>query len=305
VKKLEYDLIRLCEIHDQGGSFSTRANRRNQLVQMAQQLHAMGYRDLRASQIGGRHVNRLIKLWHEQELSIGAMKNRMSSLRWWASKVGRAHVIARRNEHYEIPSRPRHTVSRAVELTNDLLQAIDGPFRERIRVSLRLQRYLGMRTEESLKIRPAQAIERDENGIIVRVDLRGSWCKNGRPRSLLIRDERQREVLQDALLITGRGSLIPSALSYVDYLWKFHYRCRKVGLTHRHGLRHRYAQERYLELTGSLPPNCEGLLETWAVDDRARTIISDELGHGRKNVTSAYLGPAVRYAKPKPEPQVG
>jgi hypothetical protein len=75
------------------------------------------------------------------------------------------------------------------------------------------------------------------------------------------------------------------------------YRCAKVGLTHRHGLRHRYAQERYLELTGSLPPNCEGPLETWAVDDRARTIISDELGHGRKQVTSAYLGPAVPYRK--------
>jgi hypothetical protein len=297
VKPLEYDLTRLCDLHDKQGSFASRADRRRLLLQMARQLHAMGYRDLRAGKLGGRHVGRLVRLWQAQGLSVGAKKNRMGCLRWWARKVGRAHVIARRNEHYGLPSRPRYHTSRAVELTDETLQAIDGPHCYRIRVSLQLQRHLGLRTEESLKIRPTQAIERDDQGRIVTLHLRGSWCKNGRPRTLLIRDARQREALEAALQIAGNASMIPMALSYVRYLKTFQYRCAKVGLTHRHGLRHRYAQERYLELTGSLPPNCEGPLETWAVDDRARTIISDELGHGRKQVTSAYLGPAVPYRK--------
>jgi hypothetical protein len=59
--------------------------------------------------------------------------------------------MARANEAYGIPSRPISNESRAVELTEDLLQALDGPFCERIRVSLQLQRYLGLRIEESVR----------------------------------------------------------------------------------------------------------------------------------------------------------
>jgi hypothetical protein len=299
MKPLEYDLVQLCDRYDQGGSYARRSDRKRDLRLMAKQLDKMGFKTMRARDLGGRHVNRLVALWAEQGLSVGTMKNRMGSLRWWAATLGRAHVMARRNETYGIPSRPIPNASRAVELTDDLLQAIDGPFCERIRVSLQLQRYLGLRMEESLKIRPAHAIVRDENGVIVRLDLRGSWCKSGRTRSILIDDDRQRDILEEAGRLAGIGSMIPGALSYIQYLKKMQYRCDKVGLTHRHGLRHRYAQMRYLELTGSLPPNCQGPLETWATDDRARHIISNELGHGRKNVTAAYLGPAVRYKKPK------
>ena len=297
MKKLAYELVGLCATHDQGGSFATRKNRKDMLILMAGQLDEMGFRKMGARDLGGRHVNRLVKLWQEQELSAGVMKNRMTVLRWWAGHVGRAHVIARTNDHYGIPARPLSAVSKAVELSDEVLQAIDGPYRERICVSLRLQRYLGLRTEESLKFRPSEAIGRDEEGKMTRIDLRGSWCKNGRARSLLLRSERQRDILEQALRVAGNGSMIPGILSYVKYRRKFRYRCDKVGLPHLHGLRHRYAQERYLELTGSLPPNCDGPLESWAVDDRARNMISDELGHGRKNVTASYLGPGVKFGR--------
>lgn len=303
--KLEYDLVQLCNRHGTGGSYGRRADRKRDLRLMAKQLYAMGFKKLRALDLGGRHVNRLIALWKEQGRSVGTMKNRMGSLRWWAAAVGRSHVMARTNDAYGIPSRPITQESRAVELTDDLLQAIDGPFCERIRVSLQLQRYIGLRIEESLKIRPTHAIGRDEHGVIVRLDLRGSWCKSGRTRSILIDDDRQREILEAAARIAGIGSMIPSHLSYIQYLKKMQYRCDKAGLHHRHGLRHRYAQMRYLALTGSLPPNCEGPLETWARDDRARHIISNELGHGRKNVTAAYLGPSVRYKKQNAKRQAG
>lgn len=297
MKALAYDLIQLYKAHDQGGSFTSRQNRKDMLLLMAGQLHDMGFKKMRARDIGGRHVNRLVTLWNEQGKTAGVMKNRMVVVRWWANKVGRGHVVAKRNEFYGIPTRPLNKVSRAVELNDALLEGIDGPYRDRICASLHLQRYLGLRTEESLKVRPYQAVERDEGGLITRVNMRGSWCKNGRPRSLPIRTDKQREVLEQATQIAGRGSMIPDHLSYVKYLRKFRYRCNKVGLTRFHGLRHRYAQQRYRELTGSLPPNCDGPLESWAVDDRARRVISEELGHGRKNVTSAYLGPASRFKK--------
>ena len=63
-----------------------------------------------------------------------------------------------------------------------------------------------------------------------------------------------------------------------------------------HGLRHAYAQERYVELTGWKCPAVGGLdskslaLEQREMDHEARLIISQELGHEREQVTAAYLG---------------
>lgn len=298
MKKLEYDLVKLCD-REKAGSFKTRADRKTQLRQIATQLHELGYKWMRARDIGGRHVHRLLALWHEENLSVGTIKNRMATIRWWAEKIGRGHVLAKTNDHYGIPERTISTQSKAVELTEELLAAIDGPYRDWIRLSLRLQRYLGFRLEESLKFRPFAAIVRDEQAAITQINMRGSWCKGGRPRSMLIRTARQRDLLEEALTMAGRGSMIPSQLSYIDYARTFYYRTRKVGLTKKHGLRHQYCQTRYVELTGSLPANCDGDFDDWAVDDVSRRVISEEIGHRRKAVTSNYLGPAVRYKKPK------
>ncbi|MBF4370531.1 integrase, partial [Vibrio anguillarum] len=63
-----------------------------------------------------------------------------------------------------------------------------------------------------------------------------------------------------------------------------------------HGLRHEYAQARYLELTGWRSPKAGGLSsreltpEQKAVDREARLTISKELGHEREAITVAYLG---------------
>jgi hypothetical protein len=63
-----------------------------------------------------------------------------------------------------------------------------------------------------------------------------------------------------------------------------------------HGLRHRYAQERYQELTGWPAPACGGpsdkdLKENERLNDRlARFAISQEQGHEREQITAVYLG---------------
>jgi hypothetical protein len=69
-----------------------------------------------------------------------------------------------------------------------------------------------------------------------------------------------------------------------------------AGLDHLHGLRHAYAQARFLELTGlACPvtggPHREELTPAQREDDfEARLIISAELGHTREAITVAYLG---------------
>jgi hypothetical protein len=68
----------------------------------------------------------------------------------------------------------------------------------------------------------------------------------------------------------------------------------RAGLSHTHGLRHAYAQQRYEELTGWKAPTASGpkaktlTPEQRETDRQARLTISRELGHEREQITAAY-----------------
>jgi hypothetical protein len=63
-----------------------------------------------------------------------------------------------------------------------------------------------------------------------------------------------------------------------------------------HGLRHGYAQRRFEELAGfpcpskSGPTSKELTSEQRALNEKARTMISEELGHSREAISAVYLG---------------
>ncbi len=71
---------------------------------------------------------------------------------------------------------------------------------------------------------------------------------------------------------------------------------RNAGFTKLHGLRHAYAQQRYLDLTGWKAPVAGGPTskqltpEQLAPDYEARVIVSVELGHARIEIAAVYLG---------------
>jgi len=300
VRDLTYDFMQLTR-SNRDGSEGLQAERKRTLRMISDQLAELGYRKMRATDLKGRHVLKLVDLWERQGISTGTLKNRMTVLRWWAKKVGASHVMARNNVHYGIGSRQVYAGSRAKELSAAILAKVDGPYAERIRVSLELQRVLGLRREESLKWRPDYAIVRTEEGVITEVQLKASWTKGGRARRITLRTEEQRQVIERSAQVAGKGSLIPPELSYVEYLAKFEYRTRKAGLDRKHGLRHMYAQSRLEELTGHKPSSAGGPThltpKEWEADVEARQIISRELGHERLQITRAYLG---RVWKEKP-----
>jgi integrase len=157
-------------------------------------------------------------------------------------------------------------------------------------MSLRLQAAFGLRREESIKIRPAWADRGD------RLVLQGSWTKGGRSREIPIRNEAQRQLLDQAKALTRRDSLIPKHLRYVDQLQNFRRQIGEAGIRRVHGLRHEYAQRRYRELTGWEAPAAGGTRSDLltdvqkALDHQARMTISKELGHEREQVTAVYLG---------------
>ena len=287
MRDLNYQLKQLCR-HCREGAYGTQNKREWMLTLMANQLHALGYRGMTARSLKPKHVEALVKHWFGQGLSIGTIKNRMAVIRWWAHKVNKQNVVARSNEHYGIPDRRFVTnESKAKIVTPSQLDKVRDEY---VRMSLELQQAFGLRREEAMKFQPSFADRGDH------LVLKASWTKGGRERTIPVRTEAQRDVLNRARRLAGLGSLIPTNRNYVQQLRIYEGNTLRAGLSRMHGLRHGYAQNRYEELTGWKAPAAGGpeskalTSEQREADRRARLTISRELGHEREAVTAAYCG---------------
>jgi hypothetical protein len=287
MRELNYELKKLCQ-RNRDGSYGTRADRERILDLIANQLHDMGFRHMHASSLKGKHVVALVARWKAEGISPGTMKNRMAQLRWVAEKNGTPKIMAASNDAYGIANRVYVTnVSKARTLDSERLARMSDLYSP---MSLKLQSAFGLRRKESIMMRAAWADRGD------RLVLQANWTKGGRAREIPIRTAEQRQVLDEAKQLAGKGSLIPNGMRYVDQLRRFEAQCRKVGIDHVHGLRHRYAQERYRELTGwecpanGGPTSRQLTPEQKRIDREARTTITQELGHERLQVLATYLG---------------
>jgi site-specific recombinase XerC len=287
MRDLNYALKQLCK-RNRDGSYATQRDREQALDHIANQLQAMGFRHMGAASLKPKHIERLVERWKMEGLAEGTIKNRMVELRWWAEKIGKQNVIAKDNGHYGIADRQYVTnVSKARELTDGELSKVTDPY---ARISLRLQAAFGLRREESIKIRPEWADRGD------RLALKPSWTKGGREREVPIRNKEQRQLIDEAKKLAGRGSLIPSDKRYVEQLRIFEHQCTTANIHQVHGHRHQYAQTRYKEITGWAAPAAGGPRGNElspaqkAIDQEARLTISRELGHVRSQIVSVYVG---------------
>ena len=107
-------------------------------------------------------------------------------------------------------------------------------------------------------------------------------AKGGRERRIPILTEAQRMWLEEAkqLVQYKSHSLIPADTTYKTYRKRFEQACSRAGVTHRHGLRHLYAQNRYLELTGWSSPLKGGL---------TRKNLSEAQKSSRKTIISPFV----------------
>jgi site-specific recombinase XerD len=287
LKDLNFDLRVMCA-RNRDGSEATRADRERMLSLSARELHELGFKGLRASNLAEKHVQALLGHWSDKGLSVGTVKNRLSALRWWAEKIGKPNVVARDNAALGVDQRVYVTnVSKAKVLSGEQVDRVSSAF---VLVSLQLQAAFGLRREESLKIKPGWA----DQGNVLR--LQSSWTKGGRARDVPITNEAQREVVDRAKALAGQGSLIPRELSYRAHLSVFKAQCERAGINGVHGLRHQYAQSRYEAETGWKCPAAGGPTrkqltgEQRSVDARVRMEISLALGHSRLQIVAIYLG---------------
>ncbi len=287
MKDLNYQLSKLCR-DNRDGSFSTQATRSRILDLIANQLQALGFRRMQSTSLKPKHIDALLAKWREQGISVGTLKNRLSALRWWAKKVNKPSIIARDNGVYGIGKRTCVAKeSKAQGLDDKKLSLISDQY---VRLSLRLQAAFGLRREESIKFSPCYATQSDH------IKLKSSWTKGGRARTVPISNDEQRQLLNEVLALARGGALIPPHMNYVKQLHRYEKQLRKAGLSRQHGLRHGYAQRRYLELTGWVCPVGGGLPSKErdpaqrTLDHKARTLISNELGHARVSVAAVYIG---------------
>ncbi|RLA31008.1 MAG: integrase [Gammaproteobacteria bacterium] len=287
MRGLNHQLKQLCR-HNREGSFGTQNRRERELTLMANQLHGIGFRGMNSHSLKPKHVEGLVRHWLEREVAVGTIKNRMASVRWWARKVNRQNVVARSNDHYGIPNRIFVTgSSKAKSVSATQLEKVRD---QHVRMSLELQAAFGLRREEAIKFIPNYADQGD------RIVLKPSWTKGGKARTLPIRSVEQRDVLDRAHNLAGKGSLIPSNRNYRQQVRIYEGHTLRAGLSKMHGLRHAYAQQRYEELAGRKAPLAGGpatkslTLDQRALDKKVRAVISRELGHNRSAVTGVYLG---------------
>ncbi len=287
MKDLNYQLAKLCR-DNRDGSFSTQATRSRILDLIANHLLELGYRRMQPRSLRPKHIDALVAHWQEQGIGVGTLKNRLSVLRWWAKKVNKPSIIAKDNSVYGIGKREYVAKeSKAQELDEKKLALISDSC---VRLSIRLQSAFGLRREEAIKFSPSYAVQDDH------IKLKASWTKGGRARTVPIRTDDQRRLLQEVEARTKGGALIPPHLNYVRQLHRYEKQTQKAGLLRLHGLRHEYAQRRYFELTERVCPAAGGVPSKdlnpaqRTIDHRARITISSELGHAREAISAVYLG---------------
>lgn len=285
--------------HNRDGSPNRQSARHRNLIRFVEQLRVRGYaKAWDVHKIGRREVSRLVDDWRTAGLSSRTIANYMVDIRWLAEKVGRAdHIPANREIGIGLrKNTPGWGQNKARELDRDDLRKLGH--REQLITELR--REFGLRAEEAMKFQHAYATR--EPG---EIRLKGAWCKGGRPRTVPVTRDSQRELLERVGRLQASGpacrhghrSMIPPHRSFRSYYRDFNEARHAAGVPG-HELRHAWAQERF-ELVAGFPAPHAGGPQYSALDDagkerwdQAAGAVNRELGHGegRQDITATYIG---------------
>ncbi|VVM63686.1 integrase domain-containing protein [Pseudomonas fluorescens] len=238
------------------------------------------------------------------ELAIATAQNRLSS-------VNRTMAALRGDRYVKVasPSKAlgmqRSTVRNAIPQGQDrdqVMQIIDALLEHqlpRAAAIVSLARTIGMRLREAiLADLPRLKREAEQYGKInIQDGTKGGRSGVSAPRWIWVNDHIF-EALRCAEQIspTGSRNLLAPNESYRDFQYLVVRPARDLLHTHNlkgfHELRAAYACERYAQITHHLAPinGGRGHQLDQHLDQKARVQISYELGHGRIDVVSAYIG---------------
>lgn len=249
----------------------------------------------------GTHIKRLIEI---EELAIATAHNDLSAINEIMKIVrGDNAISAMPVEDCQFPKRT-HVCQEDKSVSESDHQLALQLLEPDIAILLEIQRCFGLRFEESAKFNPTKALHQALDLYTIHLQ---DGTKGGRLRIIPIVEEEQIIILNKAKEFQQGYSLIPQNQTYKAFRKEAYVAIAKTPINF-HGERHWYAHKRYKDLTTfECPVKCgmpKGVKyyakmasqlgtsteKIKSIDKGARLIISHELGHGRSNIASSYLG---------------
>jgi integrase len=317
------ELIGLVETH--GGqaalkkkqvSSATTMARKKRLISAFTTLRRAGYKIENPRNLTEKHVQVIVDKMIERCDSASTIQNIVSTLRVFAMWIGKPNMIKELAEYAPDIQRTYAAEKDKSWRGNDidvggLVQQIAAKDRY-VGMQLTAAWAFGLRQREAIMLKPIKDIR--EGGLYVI-----SGTKGGRTRMVPVETQFQKAVLAElqSFAASNHGKLIAPGLRVDQAQRRFNYMMECFGLTKAglgvtgHGLRHQFAIES-LERKGYTAPvvalaggNTLAGSNVLAHGDsgdngthtpqcatleQARLHVSEELGHSRTNITTAYYG---------------
>jgi len=293
-------------------SAKTQQERARILFLCFKQLREANFMIANVTNLRGKHIEALTERWAKEELAASTIQARLSVLRGFAVWIGKPGLV-REPEHYL----PKHIVQRSYVAREDKSWVGHGvDFDEvltrlaaedsHVAMQVRLIRAFGLRRKEAVMLKPNRA---DKGGYLAV----GDGTKGGRDRVVPIDSNEKRAVLDAAKALAGSsmdahmgspGRTLQQNLDRISNLVRKHGIAKADLGVSLHGLRHEYSHSRYREKAGAEIPLKGGVTDR-ETERAARLEVSEELGHSRERVTSAYYGPIATPAQRRRAAEAG
>jgi len=295
-------------------SFKTMHERKEFLFRFFRSLRDIGY-NLDPRSFGNRHVKAAVALWIKENLAASTMQTYLSFLRAFADWIGKPGMILKPEFYVDDPERFRRCYvvkkdkswdANGVDI-NELITRISD-YDPYAAAWLAMIAAFGLRCREAKMLQPHLAVVPAATAGIENPTAefylnatRGA--KGGRPRFIPVDSQDKWDAIERAKQLVKKteghlghpnySTLKASTRHYRYGMEKFGITMKDLGVTP-HGLRHQYANKVYADLTKVASPIRGGSTIDPIVDKYARLSIAEELGHGRTQISSAYLGGVLR-----------
>lgn len=254
------------------------------LGQIVNDLKILGFYLTSAHELKTCHLYALIELWRAENMSLDDIKSRLKILYWWADRLERGWIFPADFDQYT-PDLPTVLTNPAWSLSGK--PRLHDKTQEYV---LLLMEGFGLQFSEAFNIKIAQAYKRDY--LLVAHD----WLYGQHEREIPIISTAQRNLLMTLKRTYNHHPLKPEIVTDTKYLNHIKANMQQLGMRDMQGLRYRYAQRRYEEITrqycplaGGQPTHCLRP-DLRIVDREARAMIRVELGLTAQEQIQTFLG---------------
>ncbi len=283
--KINQELKEIEHFHKVDNPISPVSNKRDHdirqdmgMIARDARYYGIGVTANRKSDIGtwtNADIKKMADYYKAQGLKDATIINYVSSLRSFLFETKRTNINISNGElglKRVIEYKDKSLEAKGIDINEKLAH-----FKEKdinVYVQLKIAEIAGLRREEA--IHAGLALAKDYSVLKGNVlELKGSWCKNGRPRNIGLSDEKAKEIKELQKYATGGNYKMDRNLKQEkDHLSN----SIKAQGFNMHAVRHSEAQERYVELVS------KGHSEK-----DSKIAVSKELGHNRDYITKVYL----------------